>query len=193
MKTTYGNLRRLVQEALKPMSLHEGILHEASNDVDPGSDSLDTQVDKYFAEYETEAKNTKNEGYSVRAVMSRLITEADDDVNAEEPKKDDASPDAAAPEKLGLDSIDVASFANSVIRLVDNYDSLLEVRDTIVSRGISFLKKTYGDDVVKGYTDALRDQHGIVPGKSKMDVNDDEFPAPVSDRAGGGEEGGGAP
>ena len=193
MKIRYGNLRRLVQEALKPTSLREGVIREASpSDVESGSDSLDSQVDRYLGEYETEAKNTKNEGYDIRAVMSRLITEADDDDKDKEDTSQQPT-DAPAPEKLGIDSIDVASFANSVVRLVDNYDSLLEVRDTIVNRGTSFLKKTYGDDVVKAYTDALRDQHGIVPGKSKMDVNDEEFPAPVGDRAGGGEEGGGAP
>lgn len=204
MKITYRKLRQLVREALDASgdaslsALHEGLLHEASDEVVPGSDSLDSQVDRYLAEYETEAKNTKNEGLNIRAIMSRLITEADDDdagKDAESPAADaaDATPDAE-PEKLGPDTIDIASFANSVVRLVDNYDSLLEVRNTLVSRGISFLKKTYSEDVVKAYTDTLRDQHGIVPGKSKMDVNDEEFPAPVSDRAGGGDEGaGGAP
>jgi len=84
------------------------------------------------------------------------------------------------------------SFVNSVVRLIENYDSLLEVRSTIARRAMNFIAKSYEPDVVESLKRTLRDDHGLVPGESALDVSDEEFQAPPADRAGASPGGGGA-
>jgi hypothetical protein len=111
----------------------------------------------------------------------RILGEAGDD------EKDDEADSTGESEKLSSNDIDVGSFANSVVRLIENYDSLLEVRSTLARRAINFIAKSYEPEVVELFKQTLRDDHGLVPGESESDV-DDHFLAPPADRAG---EGGG--
>lgn len=152
--------------------------------------SLDAQVDRYFAQYESEAKSSQNEGVDFRSMVRRFLSEAEGDTTGNEAPADD---EASSPEKLGADKIDLESFANSIVRLIDNYDSLLEVRSTITRRAKNFLAKSYSDDVVDAFDNVMRDEHGITPGESKNDVEDEEFPAPGADRAGDGGAGAAGP
>lgn len=171
MKIRYSELKKLIYEASSPLE----------QDMLEPDDSLDDQVDRYLAEYENEAKSAKKEGLDFRALTRRLISEAD-----EEP------PPAESPDqKPGIDNVDVAAFANSVVRLIDNYDSLLEVRSAIARRAINFIAKSYSIDVVDALKNSFKDDHGIVPGKTKDQVDSEEFSAPAADRAGDG--GAGAP
>jgi hypothetical protein len=147
-------------------------------------DSLDAQVDRYLAEYEGEAKSSKQEGKDFRRVTRRLLGEAED----EAPKADETS----TPKKMSIDDIDVENFANGVVRMIDNYDSLLEVRSTLARRAINFIAKSYDADVVKALQEVLRTDHGLVPGESQSDVASEDFPAPAADRAGAGGGGPGA-
>jgi hypothetical protein len=94
-------------------------------------------------------------------------------------------------DKPGLDSIDVEKFANDVVRLVENYDSLLEIRSCLLRRSTDFLKKTYSDDVIKAFEDTLRDDHGMEAGTGKRDVDAERFTAPAADRANGSAQAGG--
>lgn len=160
-----------LREALDPANL------EKETD-----DSLDSQVDRYLGEYEGEAKNSKQEGKDFRALTRRIVSEAEGDDQA-----------AGAAGKLSGDNIDVESFANSVARMIDNYDSLLEVRSTLARRAKNFLVKAYDDEVVQSFMRCMREDHGIVPGENKGDIDAEEYPAPVADRAGSGGDGPGAP
>jgi len=72
----------------------------------------------------------------------------------------------------------------SVMRLVDNYDALLEVRNTILRRAVNFLVKGYEPAVAEAFKENLLDVYGMELGKSKSEVEDDEFQAPTADRAG---------
>ena len=185
-KIRIGDLKRLLREAM----LRED---DASAQV-PEEDnaSLDSQVDRYLGQYEAEAKTAKTEGFDFRMMTRRILNEAgeDDDAGDDAPADDAGGDDAAAPPKIGLDEIDMANFANSVVRLIDNYDSLLEVRSTLVRRAKNFLAKTYDVAVVDAFEKTLREEHGIVPGESKEDADNEDFPAPAADRAGSGGEGG---
>lgn len=138
-----------------------------------GEDSLDNQIDKYLVDYEVEAKVSKNEGKDFRMMVRRFLSEAEED-ESEDEKKD----------KLKTEDIDVESFVNSVMRLVDNYDSLLEVRNTILRRAVNFLVEGYEPDVAQSFKDLLLDSYGLEIGKSKSEVEDEEFQAPAADRAG---------
>lgn len=155
-------------------------------------DSLDTQIDRFLGQYESEAKSVKTEGLNFRSMTRRFLNEAEDeDEDKSEDKKDDSeNEEPEEPEKLTLEDIDIASFANDVARLVDNYDSLLEVRNTIVRRAKNFLNETYDTEVLNSFENSMQNDHDISTDKSKYDL-DDEHVAPAAERAGNGGAGGG--
>lgn len=179
-----------------------------AHESDASGDSLDSQVDRYLGSYESAAKKTESDpGASVQQmeamdwrdlVKGRLITEAGED---EEPAEEAPPPAAPMPGdddagKLGPEALNIEAFANDVVRLIQNYDSLLEVRSTLIRRAKKFLQKTYNDEVVSAFEDTLRDDHGMEAGSSPQDLEADKFTAPAADRANGSAEpgvGGGAP
>lgn len=213
VKIRLGDLKRVLREAYLLREV-EGELEEPDTHED-GPDSLDTQVDKYLHEYEAEAKSAKTEGKDWRMTVRRLVSEAGQDDNDEGDQTakaadadaasgngddgdtglgDDEGGDDGEPKKLTADDLDVDSFVNSTVRLIDNYDSLLEVRNTILRRAANFLSKNYEPEVIENFKEKLRGEHGIEIGKSPEESANDEFPAPVADRAGdGGGGAGGAP
>lgn len=173
-----GDLRRLIAESL---------LREQGDEVptQETEDSLDAQVDRYLAQYEGEAKTSKQEGLDFRMMTRRILSEAEEDEEeggGEEP--------AGEPAKLSLDDLDLESFANGVARLIENYDSLLEVRNTLLRRARGFLAKGYEPDVVQEFERVMRESHGMADGESEQDIADEDFPAPGADRAGEGGAGG---
>lgn len=189
-----GDLKKMLREAL----LREDDSAELKED---GNDSLDSQVDRFLGQYEGEAKSAKAEGRDFRMLTRRILNEAGEDEDEggddEDAGADDAGDDAAdagEPAKMSMDDIDIDSFANSVVRLVENYDSLLEVRSTLARRAINFISKSYEPEVVEALKQVLRDDHGLIPGESEETMDDERFPAPGADRAGdgGGGAGGGA-
>lgn len=149
--------------------------------------SIDQQIDDYFLQYESDAKVKKNEGVDYRMMTRSFLSSINE---AGEDEKNDKPDDQPENKKLTSNDIDVEDFAISVVRLIDNYDSLLEVRNTIARRAINFLTKNYEQDVVNEFKIVLEDQHDISLGKSKFDKEDEEFQAPPAVRSGG--VGGGA-
>jgi len=187
IKIRLGDLKRI---------LHEEALREAEGELEQpeeeeGSDSLDSQVDKYLGEYESEAKSAKTEGKDWRRTVRRIVEAGGDD--EEDDKGDDDALGADEPAKAGTDDIDVDSFTNSVIRLIDNYDSLLEVRNTILRRAANFLNKNYETTVTESFKEKLRGEHGIEIGKSPEEASADEFQPPPAAQAGPLGGAGGAP
>lgn len=176
-KITIGDLKRLIAE---------GLLCEQGKETpeQETEDSLDAQVDRYLVQYEGEAKTPKQEGLNFRMMMRRILSEANED------KEGAGKKPAGKPTKLSLDDIDLESFANSVARLIENYDSLLEVRNTLLRRARGFLAKGYEPDVVQEFEHVMRESHGLADGESKQDIANEDFPAPGADRAGSGGVGG---
>ena len=140
--------------------------------LDKGESSIDAQIDRLFVSYEKEAKNLKVEGTDFRSLVRRLLTEADDDEDTKDPSR-----------KMTLDEINLDSFAESVVRLINNYDSLLEIRDTIIRRSNEFLSKNYESDVISKYSSILREEFDIEIGVSDVDKKY-AITAPPADRAG---------
>ena len=160
-------------------SLSQRLLAEAANEeggLEEGVDSLDSQIDKLLVNYETEAKTSKNEGLDFRMMTRRFLIEAEGDEEEEKPKGDDIK-------KLSLDNIDMKSYVSSVMRLVENYDNLLEVRNTILRRAKNYIVKNYEKSSGQSFDDTLQEEHGIEIGKSKYE-EEDEFAAPPAGRAG---------
>lgn len=163
-----SQLRELISEEIKRSLL------EVGEKTEDGEDSLDAQIDRYFADYEVESKTSKVEALDFRMLTRRLLSEAEED----EKKNEETE------KKLKLEDIDVENFLDSVMRLVDNYDALLEVRNTILRRAVNFLVKGYDPAVAQAFKENLMDIYGIEIGKSKSEVEDEEFQSPAADRAG---------
>jgi uncharacterized membrane-anchored protein YhcB (DUF1043 family) len=188
----FRSLARLLREA------------EEVEEKEKGEDSLDSQIDNYLSSYESEAKLLKKEGRDYRSLVRRFLTEADEDEEEkdEEEKKDEEKGDedkdkggdeedkeSEEPKKLSLEDIDPGSFSDSVVRLIENYDNLLEVRNTILRRASNFLAKTYEKEVVDSFKESLAERHGIEMNKSSFE-KEEEFVAPNADRAGSSPGGG---
>ena len=170
------------------------LLREADEvEKEPGEDSIDAQIDGYFADFEKEGKNVKAEGKDFRRFMKRFLLEAEEDEEKdkegeEEEKKDEEGEEGEKeepkePKKLTVEDINIDSFADGVVRLVDNYDSLLEIRNTIMRRAVNFLGKNYELDVTDAFKESLAERHGLEIGKSKFDEEED-FQPPAADRSG---------
>lgn len=184
---------------MAPRSLRHivaSLLREANDEEkESGEDSLDAQVDKYLSDYEAEAKKSKNEGLNFRMMTRRFLIEAGEDEGDEKSDKEGKSADEEAGkelDKLTAEDIDVRSFASDVMRLVDNYDNLLEVRNTLLRRAVNYLSKGYEKDVADAFKEELMETYGVEIGKSKADIADEEFPAPKAGAAGPAGGGGGA-
>lgn len=174
-----SQLRAIIaEEARKILSEAEG----ESNEKEAGQDSIDSQIDSYFSDYESEAKNLQKEGKDFRSLVRRFLREAPKDEEKDEEESDEEEKEE--PEKLTIDDVNVESFASSVVRLIDNYDSLLEVRNTILRRAVNFLAKSYEKDVVDSFKEVVQELHGMEIGKSKAEIEDEEFQPPAADRAG---------
>jgi len=169
-RLTVDQLRRLIAEEIQKSLLEVG----EKDKKEEGEDSLDAQVDRYLADYEAESKSAKTEGKDFRMMVRRFLSEAEGD---EEKKEEE-------PKKLTIEDLDVENFVNSVMRLIDNYDSLLEVRNTILRRAVNFLIEGYTPDVAEAFKENLMEFHGMEIGKSKAEVEDEEYEAPTADRAG---------
>lgn len=184
-KINIKDLRKLIAEEAQK------ILSEAEKpEEEKGEDSVDAQIDQYFFSYEAEGKNSKNEGLDFRRFMRRFLNEAEedeeesDDETDEDKSKEKPEEEPEEPKKLTNEDIDTDSFADSVVRLVDNYDALLEIRNTILRRSVNFLLKNYTPDVVDSFKESLMERHGLEIGQSKYEREDEEFQAPPADRAG---------
>lgn len=177
--------------------VREFLLREEADDDDPsksaddGETSLDDQVDRLLTSYEKEAKKAKNESKDLRYLMNRFLLEAGEDEEPDEGDKEEpaAEGEEAKPEKLTSEDINIDSFAESVVRLVDNYDSLLEVRDTLIRRARDFLKETYDDATVNDFLSSLRENYDVEIGLSQYD-KESEIAAPPAARAGSSPSGG---
>jgi len=190
-KINSQDLKKIIREQIRSVLLEETVKKELQ-------DSLDQQVDDFLISYESDAKVKKNEGFDFRSMTrsflstaSRNLLEAEGDEEEEKPA--DEMGDEEKPEekkKLSAEDIDIEEFASSVVRLIDNYDSLLEVRNTLARRAMNFLSDNYSPDVVSQFKIVLEDEHDITVGKSKADEEDNEFPAPAAARAGSGGGGG---
>jgi hypothetical protein len=157
----HEDFRKMVRQFLT----EEGQSKRPGANPDKGLTSLDAQVDRLLISYEKEAKNSQNEGKDFRSTVRRFLLEADED-------KEDNKKDVKPAKKLGIDDINVESFSSSVVRLIDNYDNLLEVRDTLLRRSRDFLKKNYSDDVVSQFLSILREEFDV---RINVDDVDKEF------------------
>ena len=176
-------------------------LFEAKEPEQEPGDSIDSQIDKFLIDYETEAKRSKNEGLDFRMITRRLLREEEeeDTDGAEEDDADDSEEDDAdgakdddaddaddadkETKKSPLDELNMESYVASVMRLVDNYDNLLEVRNTILRRAKNYLVKNYEPEALNSFDDNLRETYGMEVGEMESE-RQDKFQPPKAGAAG---------
>lgn len=179
-------MRRGVRR-LSARDLRELIKEEL--DLEPSDkkqqDSIDNQIDRFFSQSESDAVERMDETFNWRSTTRRLLEADDEEGEGDEDSGEDEQDDVSSePEKKTIDDIDVEEFATSVIRLVQNFDNLIETRSTIVRRALNFLDKTYDDTVKETFLSILRDEEGLSPDESEREVEEEEFTAPFAGRAG---------
>lgn len=151
--------------------------------------SLDMKVDNYFMTYEKQSLPTSQTyavpgtdlGMQMEQGFSKLfrgLLEADEDPTAP-PAGDDptAAPpgmDAGAPPPAGgpvpgtppaveNPRFDASNFAQSVARLVMNFDSLVDPKTIILNRARAYIEKNYDAGIAKQMMDILASQFQMVP------------------------------
>jgi hypothetical protein len=182
MRMKYSELKKLLTEAFSLSEQLKEASSERDLDASKGSESIDAQLDRFFIAHEktaTEAaasgkKKVESRQRSIR--QSRLLKEAKDEAKENE--------DTTAGAGRSLDDINVEQFASDIARLVDNFDSLIETRQVILRRAINFLAKSYDKDVVALLKTVLARDYDLEVNKTKLEADEDRFPAPRSGLAG---------
>ena len=119
---------------------------EDSEPQGPADDTIDGEVNNLLADFEAEAVAAAEQSaalqgeskeYLHNTSMSKLIFEAD------EP------------------TFDVSHFANNIARVIDNYQSLLDVEKMIFDKAKDFISSKYGEVVADEFENALESEHQI--------------------------------
>ena len=146
------------------------LLREAEDQKPKGllqDDSVDLQIDKFFIDYEKQSTGSKNESYYLRSLTRMLL-------------EDGEQPDQPEGEK----QIDPSVFASSVMRLISNHDSLLDVTNVIAKRAFNFILKNYDVSTAKEFIDIMRRDYDFEIDKTEYD-KETEDEEPFASRAGG--------
>lgn len=170
--------------------------------------SMDMKVDSYFLKYEKASLPTQQtyavpgspEGmmFEFNAFAKRLLeAEGDDPLGdaGDAPMGDsgagdgeDATPAAPVGPQIENPRFNVRNFAQSVARLVLNYEGLLDPRTTILNRARYFIEKNYDAGVARQMMEILETQFGLSP---KQTMENDGISAPLAAGAWTGVGGGG--
>jgi hypothetical protein len=167
--STLKQLARLLREA------------EEEPKKEEGEDSVDSQIDKYLSQYESQAKedaSAKTESFSFDRMTRdwKRLVEAEEDEEKDE-KTDDE------PAKGKLEEINMKSFVSDVMRLVDNADSLLQLKNTILRRAANYLSENYEGDALQTFNDELLESYGVEIGQMESEKQD-EYQPPKAGAAG---------
>jgi len=122
-------------------------------------------------------------------------TPAEDSEEVEEPDpsgSDDMSVTSPAPRQKVPD-LDIDKFTSRVVRLMNNYESLLNIEESIVNRAKTFLDENYGEAFVYEFVSNLSNKYGLETSEfgNIPDVSDDNYAVGAFAGGTGGLGGGG--
>lgn len=121
-------------------------------------------------------------------------TGADEDADEEEvetPEGSEKIKDDVKPAKgQNIPDLDIDSFTMNVMRLVMNYETLLDPKDVILNRAKNFLDNNYGDAHVSRFLETVDKQYGVKGKEFKVDYGQDAPFAVGANPAGAGMSGG---
>lgn len=210
------------KEAIKAGGI-AGTPAEKSHGESP-EDSLDNQIDSYLVKFEKDAiVDSDEEGADVSETIVKqarklsdlpwlvtIIEQGDkDDKGGKGDKGDKGDEDDeknvahegepsrdVTPENPPKPVINIDVFAKKVVRLIDNYKTLLDIPGAIMDRAKRYLRDNYGVNVVQEFEQVMVSQHGI---EREGHKERDDYPmhgppavgAEGTPSAGGGSSGGG--
>ena len=116
----------------------EGSDEEAEAEGSPDSDSIDSELEALFIDFETESRKNAVDEVSESLSLKMLL---EDEGN--------------------LSDIDLDHFSSEIARLVKNYENLLDMERIIVSKASSFIASKYGEDAERDLLDKLESQHDV--------------------------------
>ena len=139
---------------------------EKEEPAGPADDTIDGEVNNLLADFEAEAIASaekdaalKGESYIHKKPMSKLLFEADEPV------------------------FDVSSFASNIARVIDNYQTLLDVEKMIFDKAKAFLSAKYGEPVADEFESILDSDHQISfvtgAGSDASATSEDSLPVAV--------------
>ena len=70
----------------------------------------------------------------------------------------------------------MGSYVSDVMRLVDNYESLLEIKNTVLRRAANYLAENYEGDVLQVFKNELLESYGIEIGQTTSEKEDEVQP-----------------
>lgn len=117
----------------------------------------------------------------------------EDDAPAEDPSGSDDMSVTAPAGKQKVPDLDIDKFTARVVRLVNNYESLLNIEESIVNRAKTFLDENYGEAFVYEFVNNLSSKYGLETAEfgNIPDVSDDTFAVGAFAGGTGGLGGGG--
>ena len=110
---------------------------------------LEAQVDAVLADFELAALKSAQVNESLN--MQMLLTEE-------------------------VVEFDIETFASNVARLIDNYDTLLDIESAIYYRALNIIQKNYGDDFADAFKQIMHDRHRFDFGDVRSDPVADAAP-----------------
>lgn len=175
------------------------------------NDSLDNQIDSFLVKFERDAaageqRENKRPQRRSRLFEALSLTEAEGDEDQSDDEEQDnvtdkSEPEADThPEAPKVPDLNIDDFTQKVARLINNYESMLDVPRSIFDRATKYLTDGYGDDVATQFSELLAQQHDIEFNDDPMAQDSDGYPvkgppatgAEGVPSAGGGASGGAA-
>lgn len=198
-------------------------LREPKTRARPAAGSVDDQIDALLLRYESASiRKEASLKESLRDLNLRFLLEQDeeepppeepppaaDPAPAADPTADmpadeanDTPEDPASSEDMTVTSpaddqnvpdLDVDKFTVRVVRLVNNYQNLLNIEESIINRTKNFLDENYGEVFVQEFLDNLSSKYGLELQEfdNIPDVSDDNFAVGAFAGGTGGLGGGG--
>jgi len=122
------------------------------------ADSVDDQIDALLIKFESESIKTE----SVTRSLSALLFEAPEDDDEEGPS---AVGSEERDQELSAEPIkppvEIDQFTKKVVRLLENYESLLDIKTVIINRARNYLIENYDEAAADALEDTLDTDYGI--------------------------------
>lgn len=129
---------------------------EDEEPVEPDRNSIDNRIEAEFAKAEDEAINVAKSKSADVGMKSEMRASNESMNRARRSRR--LAPLFEAPKKS---TIDIEHFANSVARLVYNYDTLLDMEALVVQRAVEYIETNYDEEMAEDLRRALKDLHDI--------------------------------
>ena len=189
MKVTKLNLKMLLEEEGDEEAGGEIDLSPDDEAADDAGDTATEEEESGVAEEEEEVQVDADEEVALRKPLEAQVDSVLGDFEM------DALKSAKVNEALSLSmlleetaSFDVESFAADVARLINNYETLLDIEQAIYYRAVNILESNYTEEITAAFKEILHSRYGFDFGDIRSDPVKDQAPLAL----GSGGEGGGA-